>query len=90
MKLQDAVAWAKLGSLVVGTSLTTLQVGLGQWSNDASMPSYIQWTMIIGGSIGTGLLAGYGAMSGSFPNYVGRTTNGIGAAPPPPATPPGP
>ena len=50
MKLQDVVVYSKLFCVFVGTSLLTLQTGLGQWSNADDTPSKVQWVMIIGGN----------------------------------------
>jgi len=82
MKLPSFDTWvvsAKLFCVFAGTSLLTLQTGLGQWSNVESNPSPVQWIMIIGGSIGTGLTATGAFLSNAFGTYVkGLGDNGSG------------
>ena len=75
MKLQDVVVYSKLFCVCVGTSLLTLQTGLGQWSNANDTPSKVQWVMIIGGSIGTGLTATGAFLSNAFGDYLNFKTN---------------
>ena len=83
MKLETAVVYAKLFCVFAGTSLLTLQTGLGQWSNAESNPSPVQWVMIIGGSLGTGLTATGAFLSNAFGNYLnngnGNGNNGSGS-----------
>ena len=70
MKLEDAVVYAKLTCIFAGTSLLSLQASLGQWSNVDDTPSKIQWVMILGGSIGTGLTATGAFLSDAFGKYL--------------------
>ena len=70
MKLETAVVYAKLFCVFAGTSLLTLQTGLGQWSNAETNPTIIQWVMILGGSLGTGLTATGAFLSNAFGNYL--------------------
>jgi len=70
MKLEDKVVYAKLFCIFAGTSLLTLQTGLGQWSNAEETPSKVQWVMILGGSIGTGLGATGAFLSDAFGKYL--------------------
>lgn len=69
MKLETVVVYAKLICVFAGTSLLTLQTGLSQWSNEPTNPSAVQWIMIIGGSIGTGLTATGAFLSNAFGSY---------------------
>ena len=78
-KFDTFVVSAKLFCVFAGTSLLTLQTGLGQWSNVESNPTVIQWVMILGGSLGTGLTATGAFLSNAFGNYVtGLNGNGNG------------
>ena len=70
MKFEDAVVYAKLICVFAGTSLLTLQTGLGQWSNEPTNPSAVQWVMIIGGSLGAGITATGAFLSSTFGNYT--------------------
>lgn len=73
MKLPQFDTWvisAKLFCVFAGTSLLTLQTGLGQWSNAEDNPSPVQWVMIIGGSLGTGLTATGAFLSNAFGSYL--------------------
>lgn len=74
MKLETAIVGAKLFCVFAGTSLLTLQTGLGQWSNAEGNPSPVQWVMIIGGSLGTGLTATGAFLSNTFGDYIGNLT----------------
>jgi hypothetical protein len=79
------VVSAKLFCVFAGTSLLTLQTGLGQRSQSEKNPTIIQWVMVIGGSLGTGLTATGAFLSNAFGNYM----NGLpGGTPPPPETKP--
>jgi hypothetical protein len=79
MQLETVVVYAKLFCVFAGTSLLTLQTGLGQWSNVETNPSVVQWVMILGGSLGTGLTATGAFLSNAFGNYMGsRNGNGNG------------
>jgi hypothetical protein len=78
MKLEDIVVYAKMFCVFAGTSLLTLQTGLGQWSNSEASPSPVQWVMILGGSIGTGLTATGAFLSDAFGNYLRTRPNGNG------------
>jgi len=73
MKLETAVVIAKLFCVFAGTALLTLQTGLGQWSHNDNDPTPVQWVMVIGGSLGTGLTAAGAFLSNAFGNYM----NGI-------------
>ena len=78
-KLETAVVIAKLICVFAGTSLLTLQTGLGQWAHDTAPPSNVQWVMVVGGSIGTGLTAAGAFLSSAFGNYMnGINFNGTG------------
>ncbi len=78
-KFDTLIVSAKLFCVFAGTSLLTLQTGLGQWSNAESDPSLVQWVMIIGGSLGTGLTATGAFLSNAFGNYLqGQNGNGNG------------
>lgn len=70
MKFDTIIVSAKLFCVFAGTSLLTLQTGLSQWSNEEANPSIIQWVMIIGGSLGTGLTATGAFLSNAFGNYL--------------------
>lgn len=83
IKLETLVVCAKLFCVLAGTSLLTLQTGLGQWSNAEKPPTVIQWVMIVGGSVGTGLTAAGAFLSDSFGSYI-KGRNGNGLPPPPP------
>ena len=82
MKLENAIVIVKGGCLMGATTLLALSSGLGQWSNSTATPSFIQWTMILGGSFGAGLTALYGFLSNSFGNFV----KGMDASGNPPST----
>lgn len=71
MKLETLVVSAKLVCVFAGTSLLTLQTGLGQWSNQKEDPTVVQWVMVVGGSLGAGLTATGAFLSNSFGNYMG-------------------
>jgi hypothetical protein len=76
MKLETAIVAAK-GICVTGsTTLLALSSGLSQWSNEPGTPSAIQWTMIIGASLGAGLGSLGAFLSGSFGKYL-AARNGI-------------
>ena len=83
-KFDTFVVSAKLFCVFAGTSLLTLQTGLGQWSNVESNPTTIQWVMILGGSLGTGLTATGAFLSNAFGNYM----TGLSGSPEPTVTPP--
>jgi len=70
MKLETIVVGAKLFCVFAGTSLLTLQTGLGQWSQTEKNPTVIQWVMVVGGSLGTGLTATGAFLSNAFGNYM--------------------
>lgn len=73
MKTPTFETWvvsAKLFCVFAGTSLLTLQTGLGQWSNVETNPTIIQWVMILGGSLGTGLTATGAFLSNAFGKYA--------------------
>jgi hypothetical protein len=76
MKLETAVVYAKLFCVFAGTSLLTLQTGLGQWSNAETNPTPIQWVMILGGSLGTGLTATGAFLSNAFGIYLNGGSGG--------------
>lgn len=81
MKLETVIVGVKLFCVLAGTSLLTLQTGLGQWSKTETAPTTIQWVMVIGGSIGTGLTAAGAFLSNSFGSYMnthGERTGGPG------------
>jgi hypothetical protein len=81
MKLETVVVGVKLFCVFAGTSLLTLQTGLGQWSKSETSPTTIQWVMVIGGSLGTGLTAAGAFLSNSFGSYMnthGDQTGGSG------------
>ena len=79
MKFEDVVIYAKLFCVFAGTSLLTLQTGLGQWSSTEKSPTVIQWVMVLGGSVGTGLTAAGAFLSDAFGTYLkGRSGNGNG------------
>src|SRR5271169_2260022 len=84
-KFDTIVVSAKLFCVFAGTSLLTLQTGLGQWSNVETNPTVIQWVMILGGSLGTGLTATGAFLSNAFGNYL-TGMNGDGHAPITPPT----
>jgi len=88
-KLETAVVIAKLLCVFSGTSLLTLQTGLGQWAHDTTPPSNVQWVMVVGGSLGTGLTAAGAFLSSAFGNYMsGINFNGTGPiSPSQPTTP---
>lgn len=76
MKLETGIVIAK-GTCITGSvTLLALTSGLGQWSNEQTNPSTIQWVMIAGSSLGAGLGALGGFLSNSFGNYV-KARNGI-------------
>ena len=77
MKLETIVVTAKLFCVFAGTSLLTLQTGLGQWSQTEKSPTVIQWVMVVGGSLGTGLTATGAFLSNAFGNYM-NNINGNG------------
>jgi hypothetical protein len=78
MKLETVVVGAKLFCVFAGTSLLTLQTGLGQWSKTEAVPTTIQWVMVIGGSLGTGLTAAGAFLSNSFGSYMNTHGTGMG------------
>lgn len=82
MKLETAIVSAKLFCVFAGTSLLTLQTGLGQWSNSEITPSKVQWVMILGGSFGTGLTATGAFLSNAFGTYITGLTPQTGSATP--------
>lgn len=76
MKLETVIVATK-GICVTGsTTLLALSSGLSQWSNEPGSPSAIQWTMIIGASLGAGLGSLGAFMSGSFGKYL-QARNGV-------------
>ena len=79
MKLEDVVLYAKLTCVFAGTSLLTLQTGLGQWSNVDTTPSKVQWVMILGGSLGTGLTATGAFLSDAFAKYLATRNESSGS-----------
>ena len=78
MKIETIVVGAKLFCIFAGTSLLTLQTALGQWSNSEITPSKVQWVMIIGGSLGTGLTSTGAFLSSAFGNYINNRSGSIG------------
>ncbi len=78
MKFETAVVIAKLFCVFAGTSLLTLQTGLGQWVHTEKDPTTVQWVMVLGGSLGTGLTATGAFLSNAFGNYLTGRTNGNG------------
>lgn len=78
MKLETGVVYAKLFCVFGGTSLLCLQTGLSQWSNEPTNPSFVQWIMILGGSLGAGLTAAGGFLSDAFGSYMKSRNNGNG------------
>ena len=72
MTFEDKIIAAKLVCVFAGTSLLTLQTGLGQWSTTEKSPSTIQWVMVLGGSLGAGATAAGAFISDSF----GKWANG--------------
>lgn len=82
MKLEDVVVYAKLICVFAGTSLLTLQTGLGQWSNGEKKPTTIQWVMVVGGSLGTGLTATGAFLSNSFGSYLDGRNEQLTNVPP--------
>ena len=83
--LENAVIIAKLICVFAGTSLLTLQTGLGQWVHTEKDPTIVQWVMVIGGSLGTGLTATGAFLSNAFGSYMG---GGNPPTPPLPSQPP--
>ncbi len=83
MKLETVVVYTKLLCIFGGTSLLTLGTGLSQWSNEPTNPSVVQWIMILGGSLGSGLTATGAFLSDSFGNYLKLQRSNM-----PPTTPP--
>ena len=84
MKFETFIVYAKLFCVMFGTSMITLQSSLGQWSNAEGSPSKVQWIMILGGSVGTGLTATGAFLSNAFGEYI-KTRNGNGGNGQPPA-----
>jgi hypothetical protein len=80
MKLETVVVGAKLFCVFAGTSLLTLQTGLGLWSKAETAPTTIQWVMVIGGSLGTGLTAAGAFLSNSFGSYMNTHGEGTGGS----------
>ena len=78
MKFETAVIIAKLFCVFAGTSLLTLQTGLGQWVHTEKDPTVVQWVMVLGGSLGTGLTATGAFLSNAFGNYLNGRGNGNG------------
>lgn len=76
MKLESFIIHVKMLCVFGGTALLALSSGLGQWANSGSKPSAIEWTMIIGGSVGAGLVALGGFLSNAFGDYM-KQRNGI-------------
>jgi len=70
MKLETFIVIVKLFCVFAGTGLLTLQTGLGQWSSSDKSPTTIQWVMVVGGSLGTGLTAAGAFLSSAFGNYM--------------------
>lgn len=79
MKLENVIVYSKLFCVFAGTSLLTLQTGLGQWSNIDDTPSKIQWVMILGGSIGAGITATGAFLSDTFGKYLAARSDGSGS-----------
>jgi hypothetical protein len=69
MNADSVIVYAKLFCIFGGTSLLCLQTGLSQWSNETATPSKVQWIMILGGSLGAGLMATGGFLSNDYGNY---------------------
>ena len=83
-KLESAVVVAKLICVFAGTFFLTLQTGLGQWVHTEKDPTPVQWVMVVGGSLGTGLTAAGAFLSNAFGNYMnGININGNGPDPQP-------
>lgn len=79
MTFEDKIITAKLICVFVGTSLLTLQTGLGQWSNSEENPSPVQWIMILGGSLGAGMTATGAFISNSFGRWSAGKNNDSGS-----------
>lgn len=76
MKLETFVIYVKMFCVFGGTALLSLSASLGQWANTGQKPSVIEWTMITGGGIGSGLVALGGFLSNAFGDYM-KQRNGI-------------
>lgn len=77
--IEGLVVCAKLFCVFAGTSLLTLQTGLGTLAQSDKPATNIQWVMVVGGSIGTGLTAAGAFLSNAFGNYMnGININGTG------------
>lgn len=87
MKFETVVLYIKMGCVFGGTALLALQSGLGQWVNTGDNPPLIAWTMIIGGSLGAGLVSLGGFLSSAFGDYM-KQRNGIDLSAKPPETKP--
>ena len=75
--IEGLVVCAKLFCVFAGTSLLTLQTGLGTMAQSDKPTTNIQWVMVVGGSIGTGLTAAGAFLSNAFGNYMnGVNING--------------
>lgn len=70
MKLETFVVIVKLFCVFAGTGLLTLQTGLGILSQSDKSLTTIQWVMVVGGSLGTGLTAAGAFLSSAFGNYM--------------------
>jgi hypothetical protein len=68
--IEGLVVSAKLFCVFAGTSLLTLQTGLGSLAQSDKPATNIQWAMVVGGSLGTGLTAAGAFLSNAFGNYM--------------------
>jgi hypothetical protein len=76
MKLETLIVVTK-GLVITLTAASSAFVGsLAQWSNDNSVPTKLQWAIIIATTAGAGGTALGGFLSSSFGRYVEKRNGG--------------
>lgn len=86
--LESIVISAKLFCVFAGTALLTLQTGLGALSQSDKAVTNIQWVMVVGGSLGTGLTAAGAFLSNAFGDYMNKADINLRTLPVVPPLPP--
>lgn len=86
--LETVVVVTKVFCAFTGPALLGYSVSVGQWANAPDSPSALEWSMIIGGSLGTGIMGLGSFMSSAFGKWVQSRssidiTNGSGGMAPP-------
>jgi len=82
MKFSDCVIVTKGSCVFFGASFLTYQTVISQWSNTADDLSKLQWSMVIIGSLGSGVLAFSAWLSSAFSNYLKGDSGGTASQQP--------